>query len=410
MSKKSKFRLQKHWRVDAAGETIYNVSGTHTIPHGREVTYVEGRGGTGRAAIPSTYHSTNPVIPGNPTGTNVVPGNTEWIPPYYNTEYVPAVPSTPTGLYNPITPGNVKTVQYVNASTPGTYAGTNPSTGGNLIANAYTNPGTGGNYLSTNPDVPGTISGYNTVPGNTNPYVPAQPSTEIYNPGWFVAAGYYPSGSYVGSPGVIISNTAPVTFNPANAGIYPGNATGTYNPYAPASAGNTNPPTTGPANYNPITPGTANYNPFVAGNYVAATYNPIIPGTANYNPVIPGNYVPAYYNPDIPGNENYNPYQPAYNQEVPQPGYTYLNPTTPGNPNYNPNTGANANYNPYYPVIPGEAAVVGNIVLPGSNSPGTVAPYTPAQLVDRYAQDPNYPITIKTSLQGQNSYVIIKNK
>ena len=407
MSKKSKFRLQKHWRVDAAGETIYNVSGTHTIPHGREVTYVEGRGGTGRAAIPSTYHSTNPVIPGNPTGTNVVPGNTVVVPPYYNTEYVPAVPSSPTGLYNPSTGGNLVPATYYPAI-PGNYVSTNSPVPGNLIANAYTNPGTGGNYHSTNPTVPGTISGYNTVPGNTNPYVPAQPSTEIVYSTWTVPAGYYPAGSYIGSPGVVISNNSPSYF--PTGFVTPGNPSGTYNPYVPASGGNTNAPTTGPANYNPITPGTANYNPYVAGNYVAATYNPVVPGTANYNPLIPGYSNPAYYNPVVPGNQNFNPYYPAYNQEVPQPGYTYLNPTTPGNPNYNPNTGANANYNPYYPVIPGEAAVVGNIVLPGSNSPGTVAPFTPAQLVDRYAQDPNYPITIKTSLAGQSSYVIIKNK
>jgi hypothetical protein len=382
MSKKSKFRLQKHWRVAAAGETVFNVSGSHTTPHGREVTYVEGRGGTGRALIPNTYASTNPVIPGTETGSNTTGGNVENVPPYANIIYVPA------------TGGFISSYNPPNASTGGNYASTNPSTGGNYVS---TNPDTGGNYANTNPDTGGNVANTNPDTGGnystTNPPIPA---TEIYNPGWYVPVGYFPAGSYVGSPGMLLSNNSPTTFNPANAGYYPGAATGTYNPVTP-----------GTANYNPVIPGTSNYNAIVPGT---SNFNPVIPGTSNFNPVVPGN---SNFNPVIagnPGNPIYNPYTPAYTYTQPQAGYTYFNPIIPGNPNYNPPTGANANYNPIFPEVPGESVAVGNIVLPGSNSPGTAAPFVPPQLVDRYAQDPNYPVTIPTSLQGEGAYVIIKNK
>ena len=146
------FFLEKSWRASGTGTQTFNASSNYTIPYGKYVITVEGRGAPGNPTSPSYINPTSPgyAYYNPPTGGNEIlgpgtPGNYEsyvpgsfydwpagWNvgPPNWNnayTNYNPYTPGPPTGTYNPVVYG--------------TYAGSYSPTPGNPVAAVPGNAG-----------------------------------------------------------------------------------------------------------------------------------------------------------------------------------------------------------------------------------------------------------------------------
>jgi hypothetical protein len=231
------FKLEKSWRSSGTGNTTFNATGNFSVPFGKSVIGITGRGGTGTAA------GSSPGNPNPPNATNYnpyVPGFTN--PPSGNTVLVAGT----AGNYVPPSGNTVLvagTSEYTNSPNPTYY---------NPYVPAYTNPGSYG--------PPQFIPGY------------TDPNYGYAYSGFYIIGDYYP-GNYVGASG----GNVLVAGNPGN---YVAATPTYYNPYVP---GYTNSPN---ATY---------YNPYVAGNYVspsggnvAVAGNATPPNPTTYNPATPG--------------------------------------------------------------------------------------------------------------------------
>lgn len=238
------FKLEKTWRSSGVANTTFNASGNFSVPFGKSVIGITGRGGTGN---PSSYTpgTTNPAVyePGNTNPPVFTPGNTN--PPSY-------------------TPGNTNSPTY----TPGNYAGETFSE-----ATYTSNIDYGSNY-----NVSYCSGG-------------SCPSPYSFGDGYF-----YQSVDYSCSPYYNPGSTTPGTTNP---GYY---SAGTTNP------GSTNPGSTNPAYYAPGTNNPAYYDPGSTGTptTVLGVYFPggaigSVAPTIGVTPVNPYSYTyPNSYSITVP--------------------------------------------------------------------------------------------------------------
>ena len=226
------FKLEKSWRSSGTGNTTFNATGNFSVPFGKSVISITGRGGTGTAAGSS---------PGNSN-----PPNTTYYNPYV------------AGYTNPPSGGNV-----LVAGTAGNYV---PPSGGNVLVAgtaAYDNPPTPGNLVPGAPayNNPGSYGPPIFIPGNYDP-----------NSGYSYS-GFYIIGPYY--PGNHVDATPPYYNAPTPGNHVPANPT-YYNPYV---AGYTNPPSGG--------------NVLVAGNPGYTNPSTPIPATTGSSTTVLGVYFPG---------------------------------------------------------------------------------------------------------------------
>jgi hypothetical protein len=210
------FNLEKSWRSSGTGNTTFNATGNFTVPFGKSVIGITGRGGTGN---PGSY---------SPGGTNS---------PFYLAG----------------NPGNPN---------PG---GSNPPNAGSFTA-GFSNPPGEGTYTAGDPPGLGAYTPGNPNPGGSNPgeYVPGyvDPSYGYGYSGFYIGGNPNPGGENPGSftPGP-----------PGNPPSYTPGPPGNLNPgsFTPGNPGNPNPPGSNPPN--------ASW--YVAGNYDDPSYSPGTPGT-----------------------------------------------------------------------------------------------------------------------------------
>jgi hypothetical protein len=243
-----KFDLEKTWRSSGNGIFNFTSSGNVTLPYGRSVVKISGKGADGNFASPSTQnYSLNYTVNAYSTPTYSPTG-------VYNPVTHPAVYNTPTyggGTYNSPSTQNPYTITNYGSKnyyqTPGTqnpYSVNPGSPGGatgnynikytflccqykityGTIYNAPTNPTySGGNYNATNYSV----LNYNSPTYGGGTY--NSPSTQNpYNVTYGTVSGYTTSGG---------NQNYTKTYVPSTYGYGTPTATGTYNAATPAAAG-----------------------------------------------------------------------------------------------------------------------------------------------------------------------------
>ena len=362
-----KFTLEKTWRASGTGTTTFNAPGNFTLPFGKSVTTVQGRGGTGNPGTTGNISAYNPPSGGSANYNSFTSGNAN---------YNPISPSTV--IYNPTSGGNA----YFNPAFPGSdYY--NPVSGGN----PYYNPIVPGNanynaYQSGtdfyNPVVPGTTT-YNSPLVRVEQWVTYEPFTENFYNVFFQNPSPCPTpfgqfdsnGAYIQTYYYCETVPGNSTTNPPTGGNY----AGTNAPSGGNFAGN-NPSSGG--NY-------AGVNPSSGGNY-AGTNPPSGGNVAGYNPISGGNF--AGYNPQSGGNlANYNP------------------PSGGNIASYNPSSPGTALYNPSSPAVAGTPSVaLGVSMAGGATGTGTYVAPTTISTYD-YPDNQTYPVTV-----GSGGYVQIEVK
>ena len=247
--------LERSWRAPKTSVTL-NASGNVSVPFGRALVTIEGRGAIGNPS--------NPGNPGNVSGSYYLAGNVSG----YNSEPAMgevAVPGTVSG-YNPAT------VSGYNPPTPG-----NPSGrfGGHACSKYYT---------GATPSSKGTQNGYNCQTFSDQNACSVTYADNLGPTNWPV---YAPNPA---PPGVYIeAMIIPFTI------IAPGTG---FEAFMFSCGESQNPPSGGNPNFNP--PG-ENYNP--------TTYFYGFLGYYNSNPNFNPNYYQLNYNPPnnpIPGNAGNN--------------------------------------------------------------------------------------------------------
>ena len=362
-----KFTLEKTWRASGTGTTTFNAPGNFTLPFGKSVTTVQGRGGTGNPLTAGNLASYNSPSGGNANYNTFTSGNANYnsISPS-NVVYNPISGGNPN--YNAVTGGNL----VYNAITPGN-PNYNATSGGNIVYNAFS-PG--------NPN-------YNAISGGNATY--NAPSVQVEQWTWNETYGlnYYdifyinpspcptPFGQFDGAGGWIYTEyvctpfPGSVTYNAVSGGNIAG--------YNAGGGGNF-------AGYNAVSGGNiAGYNAGGGGNF--AGYNAASGGNiAGYNTISGGNF--AGYN--AAGGGNIAGYNASSGGNI--AGY---NATSPGS----------ANYNPSSPAVPGTPSSALGVSMTGGTT-GTGTFVGPTQISTyAYPDNQTYPVTV-----GSGGYVQIEVK